>query len=109
MGILRVKGSYSRFLGRIDETRIVSKKMRWIVSNCNATSIKCGFCLEERTFLEMLTYKADLYGKTFITVNPTNTTPICHDCSFVMGTKGTDKLTLADRECNCPHCGVHNP
>lgn len=61
-----------------------------------------------RTFLQMLTYKANLYGKTFITVNPANTTQTCHNCSFVMGTEGTDKLTLADREWDCPHCGVHH-
>lgn len=39
-----------------------------------------------RTFLEMLTYKAELYGRQFITVNPKNTTQTCHDCGFVMGT-----------------------
>ncbi|MEE6663814.1 RNA-guided endonuclease InsQ/TnpB family protein, partial [Limosilactobacillus fermentum] len=51
-----------------------------------------------RTFLEMLTYKAELYGRQFITVNPKNTTQTCHDCGFVMGTGSTKKLTLADRE-----------
>lgn len=61
-----------------------------------------------RTFLGMLTYKADLYGRTFITVNPKNTTQTCSDCGFVMGTEGTDKLTLAQREWTCPHCGVHH-
>ncbi|WP_203622952.1 RNA-guided endonuclease InsQ/TnpB family protein, partial [Limosilactobacillus fermentum] len=61
-----------------------------------------------RTFLEMLTYKAGLYGRQFITVNPKNTTQTCHDCGFVMGTGSTKKLTLADREWTCPKCHVHH-
>lgn len=61
-----------------------------------------------RTFLEMLTYKAELYGRQFITVNPKNTTQTCHDCGFVMGTGSTKKLTLADREWTCPKCHVHH-
>lgn len=61
-----------------------------------------------RTFLEMLTYKAKLYGRQFITVNPNNTTQTCHDCGFVMGTGSTKKLTLADREWICPKCHVHH-
>lgn len=61
-----------------------------------------------RSFIEMLKYKADMYGKTFITVNPKNTTQTCNACGFVMGTKGTDKLTLKDREWTCPHCHKHH-
>ena len=61
-----------------------------------------------RTFLEMLTYKAELYGRQFITVNPKNTTQTCHDCGFVMGTGSTKKLNLADREWTCPKCHVHH-
>ncbi|RXT18022.1 transposase, partial [Lacticaseibacillus chiayiensis] len=63
-----------------------------------------GWC----TFLGMLTYKADLYGRQFVTVNPRNTTQTCHRCDFVMGTEGTDKLTLADREWTCPKCHTHH-
>ena len=61
-----------------------------------------------RSFLDMLTYKADLYGHQFITINPRNTTQTCHDCGFVMGTDNTKKLTLADREWTCPDCGTHH-
>lgn len=61
-----------------------------------------------RSFLDMLDYKADLYGRTFIKVNPRNTTQTCHDCGFVMGTDGTQKLTLKDREWTCPHCGAYH-
>lgn len=58
-----------------------------------------------RTFLSMLTYKAGLYGRKFIAVNPRNTTQTCSDCGFVMGTDNTLKLTLAQRKWTCPHCG----
>lgn len=61
-----------------------------------------------RTFLNMLEYKAPKYGHIFVEVNPANTTQTCHDCGFRMGTQGTDKLTLADREWTCPHCGTHH-
>lgn len=61
-----------------------------------------------RIFLGMLAYKADLYGRTFITVNPKNTTQTCSDCGFVMGTEGTAKLTLAQREWTCPKCDKHH-
>ena len=61
-----------------------------------------------RTFLGMLAYKAKLYGRQFITINPRNTTQTCRDCGFVMGTNGTDKLTLDDRNWTCPNCGTHH-
>ena len=61
-----------------------------------------------RSFLGMLAYKADLYGRQFITISPRNTTQTCHNCGFVMGTNGTDKLTLADRKWTCPNCGTHH-
>ena len=61
-----------------------------------------------RSFLNMLAYKADLYGRQFITVSPKNTTQTCHDCGFVMGSGGTKKLTLADRKWTCPQCHTHH-
>lgn len=61
-----------------------------------------------RSFLNMLAYKADLYGRQFITVSPKNTTQTCHDCGFVMGSGGTKKLTLADRKWTCPQCDTHH-
>ena len=57
-----------------------------------------------RSFLQKLEYKANLYGRTFITVNPKNTTQTCYDCGFIMGTGNTKKLTLKDREWICPQC-----
>lgn len=58
-----------------------------------------------RTFLGMLAYKADLYGRQFVTISPRNTTQTCHDCGHIMGTDNTKKLTLADRQWTCPKCG----
>jgi putative transposase len=61
-----------------------------------------------RTFLSMLAYKADLYDRQFVTVNPKNTTQTCSDCGFVMGTNQTKKLMLDDREWDCPNCSIHH-
>ena len=61
-----------------------------------------------RTFLGMLAYKADLYDRKFITINPRNTTQTCSQCQFVMGTDGTHKLTLKDRDWTCPRCQAHH-
>lgn len=59
-----------------------------------------------RTFLNMLAYKAELYDKEFITVNPKNTTQTCSKCGHIM--KEEEKLTLKDREWTCPICGNHH-
>lgn len=61
-----------------------------------------------RTFLGMLEYKAPLYGRIFIEVNPAYTTQTCYDCGFVMGSADTKRLTLRDREWTCPVCHVHH-
>ena len=59
-----------------------------------------------RSFLSKLEYKAKLYGKIFITVDPKNTTQTCSCCGHVMS--GKNKLTLKDREWTCPKCGTHH-
>ena len=59
-----------------------------------------------RSFLQKLEYKANLYERIFVTVDPKNTTQMCHKCKFVMGTDGTQKLTLKDRQWTCPQCGA---
>ena len=51
-----------------------------------------------RSFLNMLAYKADLYGKEFLTIDPKYTTQRCHQCGSIMGQNGYKKLTLKDRE-----------
>lgn len=58
-----------------------------------------------RAFIQKLTYKAELYGKTFVTVNPKNTTQTCHDCGYICGSdEKRKKLSLKDREWTCPKC-----
>lgn len=59
-----------------------------------------------RTFLSMMTYKANMYGKEFRTINPKNTTQTCNKCGYIM--KGEEKLTLKDREWKCPVCGSYH-
>ena len=56
----------------------------------------------------MLAYKAELYGKEFITIDPKYTTQRCHQCGTIMGHNGYRKLRLADREWDCPMCQTHH-
>ncbi|WP_124974833.1 RNA-guided endonuclease InsQ/TnpB family protein [Ligilactobacillus salitolerans] len=55
-----------------------------------------------RIFLQQLQTKADLYGKTFVTVDPRNTTQTCSKCGCLL--RGDNKLTLRDRSWQCPQC-----
>lgn len=57
-----------------------------------------------RLFLQQLQTKAELYGKTFVTVDPRNTTQTCSNCGFLL--TGDHKLTLRDRSWQCPQCHV---
>ena len=59
-----------------------------------------------RSFLTKLDYKAKMYGKQLILVDPKNTTQNCSSCGHTL--KGDDKLTLADREWTCPKCGTYH-
>ena len=59
-----------------------------------------------RSFLAKLEYKAGMYGKRFLLVDPKHTTQTCSACGHTL--KGDDKLTLADREWTCPKCGTHH-
>ena len=61
-----------------------------------------------RQFIADLNYKAALYNKISLQVNPRYTTQMCQNCSFRMGTVGTKKLQLKDREWTCPCCGKYH-
>ena len=61
-----------------------------------------------RTFIQDLNYKAELYDKLSVQVAPNYTTQVCSNCSFRMGTHGSHKLTLDQREWTCPSCGAHH-
>ncbi|XIF20259.1 MAG: transposase [Acetilactobacillus jinshanensis] len=70
----------------------------------------CGW----REFLSMLQYKAKLYGKTVILVNPAYTTQKCSKCGFVCTKnngypkKHGKHLDLDDRYWWCPNCGTYH-
>ena len=59
-----------------------------------------------RSFLTMLDYKAELYNRDFKTIDPRNTTQTCSTCNYLL--TGDEKLTLKDREWNCPQCHSHH-
>lgn len=59
-----------------------------------------------RRLLTMLQYKSLMYGKTVVLVPPRNTTQTCSVCGYVMS--GDEKLTLKDREWDCPNCHTHH-
>lgn len=59
-----------------------------------------------RKFLTMLRYKRALYGKTVILVPPQYTSQTCSACGYVLKKDG--KLTLSDREWECPQCHTHH-
>ena len=61
-----------------------------------------------RSFLNMLAYKAKLYGKEFLTIDPKYTTQRCHQCGSIMGQNGYKKLNLKDREWTCPICRTYH-
>ena len=46
------------------------------------------FVMTWRSFLNMLAYKADLYGKEFLTIDPKYTTQRCHACAQTMEVLG---------------------
>lgn len=59
-----------------------------------------------RTLLTMLQYKGELYGKEVVLVPPQYTTQTCSMCGYVM--KGGKRLTLKDRDWECPCCHAHH-
>lgn len=62
-----------------------------------------------RTFIQMLQYKADLYGRTVVLIDPKNTTQTCHHCGYICGSDYRHKkLKLADRHWICPNCGTYH-
>lgn len=62
-----------------------------------------------RSLLQKLAYKAELYGKQFVTIDPKNTTQMCRDCGYICGSdERHSKLELKDREWTCPNCGQYH-
>lgn len=62
-----------------------------------------------RMFLDVLEKKASMLGKTFIKVNPQNTTQTCSCCGYICGSDDQHgKLTLKDRSWTCPNCQTYH-
>lgn len=58
-----------------------------------------------RQFISELKYKAVMYNRVYISVNPRFTTQICHACGYRMGgDERSHSLTLDDRFWLCPNC-----
>lgn len=58
-------------------------------------------------FRRILAYKCLWNNKLLITVPAAYTTQKCHSCGFMMGSNGTKKLSLNQRDWFCPVCHVH--
>lgn len=57
-------------------------------------------------YFQMLQYKSELYGKTYVKVPAKNTSQTCSNCGFTL--TGDNKLTLNNREWICPNCGTYH-
>lgn len=57
-----------------------------------------------RSFLVILEWTAIKRNKTFILVDPKNTTQMCSTC----GTISDKKIVLGQEEWTCPNCGTHH-
>lgn len=55
-------------------------------------------------FMGMLEYKAILYNKVFLKVDPKYTTQQCNNCNHIM--KGDNKIKLGVEEWICPECNT---
>lgn len=56
-----------------------------------------------RIFINQLLYKAKMYNRHVVTINPRNTTQTCSSCGYIL--TGDNTLTLRDRKWTCPNCG----
>ena len=52
-------------------------------------------------FFRILEWKAELYGREIIRVNPKDTSKTCSNCGYV-----NHELKLSDRVFKCPVCGL---
>lgn len=57
-----------------------------------------------RSFLTILEWCASKHGRTFMMVNPKNTTQTCSVC----GNKSKEKIELGVEEWTCQYCGTHH-
>lgn len=110
----RIRNQRSNFINNITNELVTSQDLvvaERLLSSNMIKNHRLAMSISDvgwREFLTNMTYKANLYGKQFIMIDPRNTTQTCADCGHIMGHDGTDKLTLAVREWTCPECGAHH-
>lgn len=110
----KIRNQRNNFLN-VNSTRLINNHDLIVAENLKSKNMLKNHALALsisdvgwRSFLQKLAYKAELYGKTFITVNPKNTTQTCSECGFIMGSGNTKKLTLEDRSWTCPSCNTYH-
>ena len=110
----KIRNQRNNFLN-VNSTRLINNHDLIVAENLKSKNMLKNHALAMsisdvgwRTFLQKLEYKAELYGKTFVAVNPKNTTQTCYNCGFIMGSGNTKKLTLKDREWTCPNCQTYH-
>jgi len=87
-----------------DNIGIEDLNVKGMLSNHKLAKAVADVSLYE--FTRQLEYKADWYGKKVIKIDrfyPSSQT--CNSCGYRL--TGEDKLTLSDREWDCPNCGKH--
>lgn len=89
--------------------QLYTTEMLGKATNLNFDLYDAGF----KDFLNKMAYKAELYGKKFVMVDPKNTTQTCSNCGHVMGQDGTAKLifnhhTNPHKAWVCPKCGARH-
>lgn len=110
----RIRNQRSDFINRLTTALIKSHDLvvaERLMSNNMAKNHALAMSITDagwREFLAKMEVKANLYGKTFLMIDPKNTTQRCSSCGHIMGKNGTEKLTLKDREWTCPKCGTYH-
>lgn len=108
----RIANQRNSFLDNLSKTLIKNHDLV-VAENLQSSNMLKNHALAKsiadvgwRAFIQKLTYKAELYGKQFITVDPKNTTQTCNDCGYVMGSDDkSERLSLRNREWTCLNCG----
>jgi len=92
-------------VSKYDNIGIEDLNVKGMLSNHKLAKAVSDVSLYE--FTRQLEYKADWYGKKVIKIDrfyPSSQT--CNSCGYRL--TGEDKLTLSDREWDCPNCGKHH-
>jgi transposase, IS605 OrfB family, central region len=92
-------------------SKIISENKAVAIESLNISGMLKNHCLAQSisdvswsTFFNQLEYKAEWYGKNLLKIGKFEpSTKICNVCGYHNG-----KLTLADREWQCPDCNANH-